>query len=68
VYFHGSAAPTAAVVLPSVFVAVRDGQCRCAGATAATGSSPGGRVDVGESAVDAALRETAEPASPESNT
>ena len=62
-YFHDSAAPTAAVVVPSVFVAVRDGQCRLLLVRRRDSGNwelPGGRVDVGESAVDAALRETAE--------
>jgi 8-oxo-dGTP pyrophosphatase MutT (NUDIX family) len=65
VYFHHPQAPAATVVTPSVFVAVRwhEGRLllvrRCD-----TGGweLPGGRVDVGESAVDAAVRETAEEA------
>jgi 8-oxo-dGTP pyrophosphatase MutT (NUDIX family) len=63
VYFHDSAAPPATVVVPSVFVAVRwsGGRVllvrRC---DSGTWELPGGRVDVGESAVDAAVRETAE--------
>jgi ADP-ribose pyrophosphatase YjhB (NUDIX family) len=63
VYFHDPAAPTATVVVPSVFVAVRGigGRLllvrRC---DSGTWELPGGRVDIGESAVDAAVRETAE--------
>jgi 8-oxo-dGTP diphosphatase len=64
-YFHDPQAPAASVVTPSVVVAVRwhEGRLllvrRCD--TGAWGL-PGGRVDVGESAVDAAVRETAEQA------
>jgi 8-oxo-dGTP diphosphatase len=63
VYFHDPGAPTATVVVPSVFVAVRwiGGRLllvrRC---DSGTWELPGGRVDIGESAVDAAVRETAE--------
>ncbi len=63
VHVHDDAAPRAAVVIPSVFVAVRDDRGwlllvrrRDSGAW----ELPGGRVDVGESAVDAAVRETTE--------
>ena len=65
VYFHDEAAPTASVVTPSVFVAVRSvqGQLllvrRC---DSGCWELPGGRVDVGETAVQAAVRETAEEA------
>jgi 8-oxo-dGTP diphosphatase len=65
VYFHDSGAPTATVVVPSVFVAARwlGGRLllvrRC---DSGTWELPGGRVDVGETAVDAAVRETAEEA------
>jgi 8-oxo-dGTP pyrophosphatase MutT (NUDIX family) len=65
VYFHEAGAPTATVVVPSVFVAVRwlGGRLllvrRC---DSGTWELPGGRVDVGENAVDAAVRETAEEA------
>jgi ADP-ribose pyrophosphatase YjhB (NUDIX family) len=65
VFFHDPAAPPASVVVPSVFVAVRwrGGQLllvrRC---DSGCWELPGGRVDVGESAVDAAVRETAEEA------
>ncbi len=63
VYFHDPGAPTATVVVPSVFVAARwlGGRLllvrRC---DSGTWELPGGRVDVGETAVDAAVRETAE--------
>jgi 8-oxo-dGTP diphosphatase len=63
VYFHDPDAPAATVVAPSVFVAVRNerGELllvrRC---DSGTWELPGGRVDVGESAVEAALRETCE--------
>jgi 8-oxo-dGTP diphosphatase len=63
VFFHDPRAPAASVVVPSVFVAVRwhHGALllvrrRDSGAW----ELPGGRVDVGESAVQAAVRETAE--------
>jgi 8-oxo-dGTP diphosphatase len=65
VYFHDPAAPSATVVVPSVFVVVRDpgGRLllvrRC---DSGIWELPGGRVDVGESAVEAAVRETAEEA------
>jgi len=63
VHFHDPDAPVAVVVAPSVFVAVRndDGQLllvrRC---DSGTWELPGGRVDVGESAPAAAVREAAE--------
>lgn len=63
VYFHDRGAPPATVVVPSVFVAARGlgGRLlmvrRC---DSGTWELPGGRVDVGESAVEAAVRETAE--------
>ena len=65
VYFHDPDAPPASVVVPSVFVAVRGrgGRLllvrRC---DSGTWELPGGRVDVGETAVEAAVRETAEEA------
>jgi 8-oxo-dGTP pyrophosphatase MutT (NUDIX family) len=65
VYFRDSDAPVATVVAPSVFVAVREEQGklllvrRC---DSGAWELPGGRVDVGESAVEAAVRETAEEA------
>jgi 8-oxo-dGTP pyrophosphatase MutT (NUDIX family) len=63
VYFHDPAAPVPTVVVPSVFVAVRaaDGRLllvqRC---DSGDWELPGGRVDVGESAIVAAGREVAE--------
>jgi 8-oxo-dGTP diphosphatase len=63
VYFHHPVAPVATRVVPSVFVAVRgpDGSLllvrRC---DSGAWELPGGRVDVGESAVEAAVREVAE--------
>lgn len=65
VYFHDPSAPVATVVVPSVFVAVRwlGGRLllvrRC---DSGSWELPGGRVDVGETAVEAAVRETAEEA------
>src|SRR4051812_28835738 len=65
VYFHDPLAPIASVVVPSVFVAVRwhYGTLllvrRC---DSGMWELPGGRVDVGETAVEAAVRETAEEA------
>jgi 8-oxo-dGTP pyrophosphatase MutT (NUDIX family) len=63
VYYHDPAAPVPTVVTPSVFVAVcdRPGRLllvqRC---DSGDWELPGGRVDVGESAVTAAAREVAE--------
>src|SRR4051794_41499159 len=62
VYFDDPSAPVATVVVPSVFVAVRwhEGRLllvrRC---DSGLWELPGGRVDVGESAVEAAFREVA---------
>lgn len=63
VHYHDPDAPIATVVVPSVFVAVRDADGwllmvqRC---DSGDWEVPGGRVDVGESAVTAAIREVAE--------
>jgi 8-oxo-dGTP diphosphatase len=65
VWFHDAEAPAATVVTPSAFVAVRwhEGRLllvrRC---DSGAWELPGGRVDVGETAVEAAVRETAEEA------
>jgi 8-oxo-dGTP diphosphatase len=65
VYFHDPRAPTATVVVPSVFVVARwlGGRLllvrRC---DSGMWELPGGRVDIGETAVEAAVRETAEEA------
>jgi 8-oxo-dGTP diphosphatase len=65
VYLHDPEGPSATVVVPSAFVAVRglSGRLllvrRC---DSGAWEMPGGRVDVGESAVEAAVRETAEEA------
>ena len=63
VYYHDPAAPPAAVVVPSVFVAVHDQDDRLLMVQRCDSGDwelPGGRVDVGESAVAAAQREVAE--------
>jgi 8-oxo-dGTP diphosphatase len=63
VHFHDPHAPRATMVVPSVFVAVRGPVeqlllvRRC---DSGSWELPGGRVDVGESAMAAALRETTE--------
>jgi 8-oxo-dGTP pyrophosphatase MutT (NUDIX family) len=64
VFFHDPAAPPASRVSPSAFVAVlRPGSLllvrRC---DSGRWELPGGRVDVGETAEEAAVRETAEEA------
>ena len=64
VYFHDAAAPPASRVVPSVFVVVRRAHRvllvrRC---DSGMWELPGGRVDVGENATDAAVREVAEEA------
>jgi 8-oxo-dGTP diphosphatase len=63
VHFHDPDAPPARVVTPSVFVAAREEQGRLLLVRRCDSGAwelPGGRVDVGESAVEAAVRETAE--------
>lgn len=65
VHFHDPDAPAARVVTPSVFVAVREEQGRLLLVRRCDSGAwelPGGRVDVGESAVQTAVRETAEEA------
>jgi 8-oxo-dGTP pyrophosphatase MutT (NUDIX family) len=63
VHFHDPEAPKASVIVPSVFVAVqgRGGRLllvrRC---DSGSWELPGGRVDIGETAAGAAVRETAE--------
>jgi len=63
VYYHDPAAPPATVVVPAVVVAVPgpDGTLLLVRRCDSGGwELPGGRVDVGESAAAAAVRETAE--------
>lgn len=63
VHFRDRAAPPATVVSPSVFVAVRDDRSRLLLVRRVDSGAwelPGGRVDVGESLLDAAVRETVE--------
>jgi 8-oxo-dGTP pyrophosphatase MutT (NUDIX family) len=65
VHFHDPNAPIAACVVPSAFVAVRDEHDRLLLVRRRDSGNwelPGGRVDVGESAVEAAVRETTEEA------
>jgi 8-oxo-dGTP diphosphatase len=65
VHFHDPSAPAATAVVPSAFVVVRGrGERlllvrRC---DSGAWELPGGRVDIGESVVEAAVRETAEEA------
>jgi 8-oxo-dGTP diphosphatase len=65
VFFHDPSAPPATVVAPSAFAAVRraNGRLllvrRC---DTGVWELPGGRVDIGETAAQAAVRETAEEA------
>ncbi|MCW0213515.1 MAG: NUDIX domain-containing protein [Pseudonocardia sp.] len=65
VHFHDPAAPVPTVVAPSVFVAARNTMGRLLlvrRCDSGTWEFPGGRVDVGESAIAAAVRETWEEA------
>jgi ADP-ribose pyrophosphatase YjhB (NUDIX family) len=65
VYFHDPLAPTASLVVPSVVVAVRwrhGALLLVRRSDSGTWELPGGRVDVGETAVGAAVRQTAEQA------
>jgi ADP-ribose pyrophosphatase YjhB (NUDIX family) len=63
VYFHDPTAPAATVVVPSAFVAARGRGGRLLlvrRIDSGCWELPGGKVDVGESAEQAAVRETAE--------
>ena len=63
VYYHDPDAPVPTVVVPSVFVATQDPDGRfllVQRCDSGQWELPGGRVDVGESAVAAAVREVAE--------
>jgi 8-oxo-dGTP pyrophosphatase MutT (NUDIX family) len=65
VYYHDPQAPPASLVVPSVFVAVRwhhGTLLLVRRRDSGTWELPGGRVDVGETAIEAAVRETAEEA------
>lgn len=65
IHFHDPDAPVATAVVPSVFVAVRgplDQLLLVRRCDSGSWEFPGGRVDVGENAVDAAVRETREEA------
>jgi 8-oxo-dGTP pyrophosphatase MutT (NUDIX family) len=65
VHFHDPGAPAPTVVAPSAFVAARNGMGRLLlvrRCDSGTWEFPGGRVDVGESAPAAAVRETWEEA------
>lgn len=65
VFFHDTSAPTATVVTPSAFVVVRRRGGRLLlvrRRDSGLWELPGGRVDVGETAEEAAVRETAEEA------
>jgi 8-oxo-dGTP diphosphatase len=65
VHFHDPAAPAATVVVPSVFIAVTEPGKRLLLVRRCDSGAwelPGGRVDVGETAVGTAVRETAEEA------
>lgn len=62
-YYHDSRAPVANSLRPTAFVAVRDQAGRlllCRRADTLNWELPGGTVEVGESAVDAVVREAAE--------
>jgi 8-oxo-dGTP pyrophosphatase MutT (NUDIX family) len=63
IFYQDPAAPAATVVAPSVFAAVRDRDGRLLVVRRCDSGCwelPGGRVDVGESAIDAAIREVIE--------
>jgi len=62
-YYQDPNAPCAHDVLPAAFAPVRKGPARSfwsVGSMTAIGSWPGGRVEVGESAAQAVIREVAE--------
>jgi len=62
-YYQDPNAPRAHDVLPAAFAPVRKGPARSfwsVGSMTAIGSWPGGRVEVGESAAQAVIREVAE--------
>src|SRR5262245_19357539 len=64
-YYHDPAAPPANSLRPTVFAAVRDPDGRILLVQRADNRNwelPGGKVDLGESATDAAVREVAEEA------
>lgn len=62
VFFHDPGAPSATAVVPSAFVAVTSGERLLLVRRRDSGrwELPGGKVDVGETAVGAAVREAAE--------
>lgn len=63
VHFHDPDAPSATVVVPSAFVAVRNGRGQLLlvrRADSGMWELPGGRVNVGEDGMQAAVRETVE--------
>jgi 8-oxo-dGTP diphosphatase len=65
VHFHDPSAPVATAVVPSAFVVVRgtaDRLLLVRRCDSGAWELPGGRVDIGESVVEAAVRETAEEA------
>jgi 8-oxo-dGTP pyrophosphatase MutT (NUDIX family) len=65
VYYHDESAPHASVVSPSAFVVIRSAAGRLLLVRRCDSGNwelPGGQVDVGETAVQAAVRETAEEA------
>jgi ADP-ribose pyrophosphatase YjhB (NUDIX family) len=63
-YYQDPSTPTACDVLPAAFAwyaaAAKASSCWSVASTMATGSYPGGRIEVGESAVHAVVREVAE--------
>jgi 8-oxo-dGTP pyrophosphatase MutT (NUDIX family) len=62
-YYHDPAAPVATSVTPAVFAVVRDAAGRVLLVRRVDSGNwelPGGRVDPGESAIDAVIREVAE--------